>query len=143
MKADKNKAIARRFLTEVWGEGKLDTIENLASPKIFAKYPPFPQGLQGVEAYKQVIKGFTSTFSDVHCRIDEEIAEGDRVVLRWSCSGTHQGDLFGIAGSGKKIEWTGISIFLIVDGKVLEEKGEEDFLAVLGQLDLIPRIRSK
>jgi predicted ester cyclase len=141
METDKNKAIARRFLTEVWGKGKLDIIDNLASPTILLKYPPFPQGIRGIEAYKQEIRGFFSTFADVHLSIDEEIAEGDKVVLRWSGSVTHQGNLLGIAGTGKKIEWTGISIFHIVDGKVLEEKGEEDFLAILGQLGLIPRIQ--
>jgi predicted ester cyclase len=60
-------------------------------------------------------------------------------VIRWSFSGTHQGGLLDIPATGKKVRWTGITIYRIVDGKVLEEKGEEDFLGFFRQIGLVPQ----
>ena len=137
MQPEENKSIARRFV-QVWGKGELDIIDELASPTLSVYYPVFPQQAKGGAAFKQELTGFRSTFTDVDIHIEEEIAEGDKVVLRWSLSGTHQGNLFGIPGTGKRIEWTGITIYRIADGKVVEERGEEDFLSILRQIGLIP-----
>jgi steroid delta-isomerase-like uncharacterized protein len=137
MQLEENKAIARRF-AQVWGKGELAIIDELASPALTVYYPPFSQVAKGIEAFKQEVIGFRSTFTDADFPIEEEIAEGDKVVFRWSCSGTHQGNLFGVPGTGKRIKWTGITIYRIVDGKVMEERGEEDFLSILRQIGLIP-----
>lgn len=137
MQPEDNKAIARRFFTYVWGKGELDVIDELASPTLFVQLPVFPQGIKGDTALKEIVKGFHTAYTDVNFHIDEEIAEGDKVVLCWSGSGISQGSLYGVPAVGKKIEWQGISIYHIVDGKVLEEKAVEDFLPTLIQLDLI------
>ena len=87
--------------------------------------------------FRQVMEGFRSAFPDSDLCIEEEIAEDDKVVIRWNFSGTHQGNLLGIPATGKKVSWTGITIYRIVDGKVEEERGEEDFLGFFRQIGLV------
>jgi predicted ester cyclase len=77
-------------------------------------------------------------------QIEEEIAEGDKVVLRWSLSATHQAEYPpGNPPTGKRMKWAGITIYRIADGKVAEEIGEEDYLGILRQLGLVPEPRAQ
>ena len=137
MELEKNKAIARRF-SQVWGKGELDIIDELASPELSVSYPPFPQPINGIAAFKQYLTRFRSAFGDADLQIEEEIAEGDKVVLRWNFSATHQAEYRGIPPTGKRMKWTGMAIYRIVEGKVVEERGEEDYLTILRQLGLVP-----
>jgi steroid delta-isomerase-like uncharacterized protein len=136
MSMQENKTIARRFI-QVWGKGDLNIIDELASPSLSVQYPAIPKVIRGGKAFRQVMEMFRSAFPDSDLQIEEEIAEDDKVVIRWIFSGTHQGSLLGIPATGKKVKWTGITIYQIVDGKVMEEKGEEDFLGFLRQIGLV------
>lgn len=135
MSIKENKDIARRFV-QVWGNGNPDLIDELADASLAVHYPIFPQIIHGKEMFKKVIMGFRSAFPDSALSIEDEIAEDDKVVVRWSFSGTHQGSLLGIPPSGKKVKWTGITIYRIKEGKVTEEVGEEDFLGFFRQIGL-------
>ena len=139
MSIEENKAIARQFI-QVWGNGDLDIIDELAAPSLSVQYPVLPQVIRGSKTFRQVMDGFRSAFPDSDLQVEEEIAEDDKVVIRWSFSGTHQGSLLGIPATGKKVKWTGITIYHIVDRKVMEEKGEEDFLGFLRQIGLVPKL---
>ena len=135
---ENNKDIARRFI-QIWAKGELDIIDKLASSEISVYYPPFPDGIKGIESYKQELTKVRSAFGDADIEIDDEIAEGEKVVLRWTYSATHQAESpSGIPATGKKVTWTGITIYRIVDGKVVEERGEEDSLRLFRQLGIIP-----
>ena len=138
MSTQENRTIARRFI-QVWGKGDLDIIYELAAPSLSVQYPAMPQVIRGSKAFRKVMENFRSAFPDSDLHIEEEIAEDDKVVIRWSFSGTHQGSLLGIPATGKKVKWTGITIYQIVDGKVMEEKGEEDFLGFLRQIGVVPQ----
>jgi steroid delta-isomerase-like uncharacterized protein len=138
MSIQENKTIARSFI-QVWGKGNLDIIDELAAPSLSVQYPIMPQVVQGNKTFRKVMEKFRSAFPDSELQIEEEIAEDDKVVIRWSFSGTHQGGLLDIPATGKKVRWTGITIYRIVDGKVLEEKGEEDFLGFFRQIGLVPQ----
>jgi len=138
MSIQENKNIARRFI-QIWGNGNLNIIDELAAPALSVQYPVLPQVIRGSQMFKQVMVGFRSAFPDSDLQIEEEIAEDDKVVIRWSFSGTHQGSLLGIPATGKKVKWTGITIYQIVNGKVMEEKGEEDFLGFLRQIGVVSR----
>lgn len=138
MSTQENKTIARRFI-QVWGKGNLDIIDELAAPSLSVQYPIMPQVVRGTKTFRKVMEKFRSAFPDSDLQIEEEIAEDDKVVIRWSFSGTNQGSLLGISATGKKVKWTGITIYRIVDGKVMEEKGEEDFLGFLHQIDRVPK----
>jgi steroid delta-isomerase-like uncharacterized protein len=137
MQLEENKAIARRFV-QVWGKGELDIIDELASPELSVYYPSFPQGIKGSAVFKQKLTDFRSVLTDADLQIEEEIAEGDKVVIRWSYSGIHQGNIAGVPGTGKRIKWTGITIYRIADGKVVEERGEENHLSLLRQIGVLP-----
>ena len=138
MEPDENKAIARRF-SQVWGTANLDIIDELASPELIVSFPAFPDGIKGIAAFKEALARLRSAFGNADIHIEEEIAEGDKVVLRWSYSATHQAEFPpGVPATGKRMKWTGITIYRIVDGKVVEERGEEDYLSLLRQLGLIP-----
>lgn len=136
MSVENNKAIARRFI-QVWGDGNLDVVDELAAPSLVVRYPTIPQVIQGSRAFRHVLAGFRSAFPDSALRVEEEIAEGEKVVIRWSFSGTHKGDILGVPPTDKKVTWTGITIYRIVDGKVVEEQGEEDFAGFFRQVGLV------
>ena len=138
MSTQENKPIARRFI-QVWGKGNLDIIDELAAPSLSVQYPAMPQIIRGSKTFRKVMENFRSAFPDSDLQIEEEIAEDDKVVIRWIFSGTHQGGLLGIPATGKKVKWTGITIYQIVDGKVIEERGEEDFLGFFRQIGLVPQ----
>jgi predicted ester cyclase len=143
MELEKNKAIARRF-SQVWGTGDLKIVDELASPELTVRFPVFPDVIKGIAAFKETLTRLRSAFGNADIQIEEEIAEGDKVVLRWSFSGTHQAEFTpGIRPTGKRLKWTGISIYRIVDGKVVEERGEEDYLGILRQLGLIPKSQAQ
>ncbi len=132
MSIQENKDIARRF-NLVWGNAGLDIIDELAAPELTVHYPIFPQVIRGPVSFKQLMTTFHVAFPDASITIDDEIAEDDKVVIRWTFSGTHKGRLMNIPPSSKQVRWTGITIYKIKNGKVIEEIGEEDFLGFLRQ----------
>ena len=137
MSTQENKVIARRFI-QVWGQGSLDTLDELAAPNFSVYYPVLNQPMYGPEAFKQLLMGTRSAVPDAAIECLDEIAEGDKVVVRWTVHGTHQGVFLGIPPTGKRVTWSGITIYRIVDGKVVEERGEEDALGLMQQLGVIP-----
>jgi predicted ester cyclase len=137
MELEKNKAIARRY-NQIWSKGDLSIIDELASPEITVYFPAMPKVIKGIAALKEYFRRYPSLFGDGDIKVEEEIAEGDKVVLRWSFSFTHLGAL-GIPATGKRLKWTGISIYHIVGGKVVDERGEEDYYGAFRDLGLLPK----
>jgi predicted ester cyclase len=97
-----------------------------------------------LEANKDVVRRlveqvheFRSAFPDGGTRIDDMIAEGDRVVLRWTDGGTHRGPFMGVAPTGKHVTITGIDIYRIVDGRIVDFWCSEDVLGLLEQLGAV------
>jgi len=136
---EKNKTIARHFV-QIWGKGDLSLIDELASPEITMYYPAFPRVVNGITGLKKFFTvGIPSIFGDRDVQVDEVIAEGEKVVLRWSFSLTHKGEWpQGTPATGKRLKWTGITIYRIVNGRVVDEKGEEDYFGAFRQLGIIP-----
>ncbi len=138
MSLEENKAIVQRF-GQVWSAGKLDIVDELAAPDLVVSYPALPEDIHGPEAFKQLLRDWYSAFPDVEASVDEVIAEGDKVAARWICRGTHQGEFLGIPPTGRRVQLTGITIFRVADGKVVEERGEDDALGLMQQLGVIPQ----
>lgn len=88
--------------------------------------------------FKQHVVGTRAGFPDAQFTIDDEIAEGDKVVNHWTFCGTHQGEFAGIPSTGKAVTMTGMGIVRIADGKVAEIWDEFDALGLLRQLGVIP-----
>ena len=137
MSTEENKAIIRRHVDEFWNQGKLDVADELHATDYVFHDSTSPE-MRGTEAYNQFAITYRTAFPDLHFTIEDLIAVGDQVVQRWSCTGTHQGDLMGIPPTGKQTRTTGISIFRIVGGKIAEEWVNWSTLSLMQQLGVIP-----
>ena len=139
MSAEENKAIARRLFEGVWNQGKLDVADEiLAADYVF--HAPVPREVRGPEGFKQFVSMYRTAFPDVQYTIEDQIAEGDKVVTRWTCTGTHTGELMGIPPTGVQVTVTGIVIGRIAGGKIVEDWGNWDALGMLQQLGVVPPI---
>ena len=137
MSLEANKAIIRRLYE---GLNTQDLAARLAlSDELFARdFVEHTQQLRGLDSMKQFHTQFTEGFPDIHRTIEDIIAEGDKVWVRITYTGTHKGDFFGFAPTGKKGTFTTVHIYRIVDGKVLErESGTYNWLDFYTQLRVI------
>ena len=137
MSVEYNKAIARQFFEEAYNTGNTSLLEQLLAPTyVDYKAPPgTPSGPQGIAA---VITLFRHAFPDLRFTIEDQVAEGDEVVTRYTFRGTQQGELMGIAPTGKQVSIGGISIYRIADGKMQQAWIEYDMLGLLQQLGVVP-----
>jgi predicted ester cyclase len=99
--AEANKAIIRRLVEEVYNEGNLEVADELVAHDVY-DHPAVPEHQHGVEGFKHVIEWVRSIGRDTRYEIDDIIAEGDRVAVRMTVSGTHTGELRGIPPTGKR-----------------------------------------
>jgi steroid delta-isomerase-like uncharacterized protein len=132
-----NKAIFRRYVQEVGNEGKLDLVDEIFDR--YVSHQPDGRTLErGPEDVKRFMGEFRQAFPDFHSTIEDQIAEGDKVVTRWTMHGTHQSEFRGIAPTGEQITVTGIGIFRFSDeGKVVESWDNFDQLGMLRQLGAV------
>jgi steroid delta-isomerase-like uncharacterized protein len=137
--AEENKKKARRFMEEAFGQGKPQLVDDLLDPD-FVRYDPYIEAgeVRGVETVKENIVWFRNVFPDLTCTIDDQLAEGEKVVSRWTVRGTHQGEFFGVPATGERIEMRGIQIDRFEEGKLVEERAEFDLLGALQQLGAVP-----
>ena len=97
-----------------------------------------PDMTQGVEAFKGYASYLRGAFPDIEIDDEDNIAQGDRVGMRWTMRGTHDGDFWGMPGTGKRVEVTGMDIFRIADGRILDAWIETDYMTLLRQIGMIP-----
>jgi len=128
-----NKAIERRIFEEVWNQGALDVADELLAADCIVHTPPNPDTV-GTEAFKGMVGMYLAAFSDLQWTTEDIIAEGDKVVIRWTATGTHQGELMGIPASGRQVTWTGMTIYRFADGKIVENWWAYDALGMMQQL---------
>jgi len=129
---EENKAIIRRWF-EAENKKDLSPIEDIVAPD----FVDHTHQLRSREEYKKRITMFIKGFPDFHETIEDIIAEGDKVWVRFKFTGTHKGEYLGLAPTGKKITVECVDIFRMVDGKAVEEWEVADGLDSLKQLSLI------
>ena len=132
--AEENKAIARRWMEELWSQGNASVADALIAPDYAVHDPGTPGRSGGIEGEKHTVAMYRTIFPDLQFTMEEVIGEGDRVVIRWTARGTHRGELQGSAPTGKSVEITGISILRMVNGKIAEHRLNWDTLGMLRQL---------
>src|SRR5919107_1495254 len=128
--AEVNKEKVRRFMEEAFGQDKPQLVNDLLDPD-FVRYDPYIEAgeVRGAQTVKENIVWFHNAFPDLSCTIEEQVAEGEKVVSRWTVRGAHRGEFFGVAGTGNRVEFTGIQIdHFDESGKILEERAEFDLL---------------
>jgi steroid delta-isomerase-like uncharacterized protein len=136
--SEENKTVVRRFIEEVWNNGNLDAIDELISEDHVDHDPAqaeSPGGREGVRAFVQM---YRAAYPDTHIEMGEMVAEGDLVAGNWTATGTHQGELMGIAPTGRSISITGMGMDRIRDGQIVESWGNYDSLGMLAQLGALP-----
>ena len=137
MSAEKNKAVVRRLIEEVYNEGNLDVVDELAAPDVF-NHPAVPEHRHGVDGFKHVMEWVRTFSSDTHYDIDDIISEADKVAVRMTQSGSHTGTVRGIPPTGKSFSVDYVHWFRVEDGKVAELWAVRDDLTRLEQLGLMP-----
>lgn len=131
------KVLGRRAVEQLWNKGNFAVADQLIAADYVLVDPNLPD-VKGPEGIKQMISMRRQAFPDVRFQIEDQIAEGDKLVTRFTVTGTHKNDLAGIPATGKKIRVSGILISRFVGEKVVEEWATWDTLGMMQQLGLIP-----
>jgi predicted ester cyclase len=138
MSAETNKAVVRAIAEQVINTGALDRADDyfVADYIEHVPLPPgFPTGLAALKTYWAMMR---AAFPDLNLTVEDLLAEGDRVVLRATAQGTHQGELMGLPPTGRTASWSEIHICRLAGGQVVEHWGNVDQLGLLTQLGAIP-----
>ena len=129
MSTEENKALPRRSYEEIYNEGKLDLADEIYDENFVSHMSP--SDLVGTKGIKDFALMLRNAFPDLEFKVEDQIAEGDKVATRWTVSGTHKGEYMGVAATGKFISNTGISLHRVFNGKIVESWIESDNLGVL------------
>jgi len=135
--SEENKALARRILEDLVVALNLDNLDEYFAEDVIV-HVPFLDLPPGREGLRVLYSSFPGAISDVVLTFEDQIAEGDRVVTRWSSEFTHTGDLFGVPATGKRVKQSGIMIYRIRGGKVVEQWAEANMLGLMQQLGAVP-----
>jgi steroid delta-isomerase-like uncharacterized protein len=138
MSTEENKALYRRWFEEVVNRGNLELADQLLAPDYVLHFPGIRAPV-GREGHKQLLMMFHHGFPDWQETIDDVIAEGDRVAIRVTGRGTHQGEFQGIPATGRQVTATGVGIAHIENGRIAESWAEYDALGMMQQLGVVPQ----
>ncbi|MGH3118545.1 MAG: ester cyclase [Gaiellales bacterium] len=131
------KEIVRRLTEEPW-TGNAAIIDELASPDYVGNDPTEPEPIRGPAGLKANLEKYKAGFSNARVTVEDQIAEGETVATRWTGRGTHDGEIAGVAATGKEVTVSGLTISRVENGLVVEEQTEWDALGMLVQLGAVP-----
>jgi steroid delta-isomerase-like uncharacterized protein len=132
-----NKEFARRWNEEIWGQQNVDAIDDLVAEDFVGHDPSRPEPVRGPDGVRAVVEMLFSAFPDTQVDLEEVVAEGDRIAMRITASGTHEGEFMGIEPTGEEMEVSVMTFQRIEDGKAVEEWQIVDTLGMLQQLGVI------
>jgi steroid delta-isomerase-like uncharacterized protein len=134
MGATENKAVVRRFIGQAFNEGDLAVIDELVARDYVLHLAPEVRGPEGMRHF---VTMYRTAFPDYTCTVDDQIAEADKVVTRWTVRGTQQGELMGIPPTGKQATLPGVVVDRIANGQLVETWLQADVLGMLQQLGVV------
>jgi steroid delta-isomerase-like uncharacterized protein len=134
----RNKQIAQRFCNATWGQGNVAAVDQFASPDFTANYPILPAPLDR-DGFKAWVSDVHTALPDLKFTMTDVIGEGDKVVIAWTAQGTNTGPIsfLNLEPTGRSVRFSGIIIYRLVNGRIVEERGEEDALGLFKQLGLL------
>jgi steroid delta-isomerase-like uncharacterized protein len=137
--SEENKALIRRWFEEVWNKKRVEAIDEMfAADGVAHGLNDDPKvSMKGVADFKPFHAAFCNAFPDIKVVVEDVIAEGDKIAARCSVYGKHTGDGLGIAASNAPVEFTGMVIARIKDGKFVEAWNNFDFLTMNKQIGVI------
>jgi len=133
--SEDHEEVMRRFVEEVINNGDFSVLEEVLHPNYVYRSPG--QELYGPESLKDLFAAYRTTFPDLNVEIDDLVVSGDKVVISITLTGTHEGDLMGIAATGKQVKINGMVLSRFEDGKIVEEWELLDQLTMLQQLGIV------
>jgi len=137
MSTEENKAASRRIIEEAWNKGNLAVVDELIASNYVAH--GFAEAeFNGTDGFRKLVSMYRIAFPDLHVAIDDMVAEGDMVAVRYTLGGTHKGDLMGIAPTGKQVTMTGAVFSRFAGGKEVEALGFVNMLTMYQQLGISP-----
>ena len=136
MITEANKATVRRYLEAVWNQGDLALVDEVIAPTFTQHLTNVAPGRAGVKQFFSMIR---TAFPDARMAIEDLIAEGDRVVWRFTIHATHTGPFQGIPATGRSVTITGMNLVRMAGGQIVENWGQQDNLGLLQQLGVVPQ----
>ncbi len=133
---DTLERLARRWFQEVWNEGRTSTIDELMGAD--ARMHGLGEDLVGPAAYKQFHAAYRGAFPDLHIEIEDVLADDDRVLIRWTATGTHTGDTLGPPATHRPARFGGMSLARVQNGQIVEGWNAFDEMGMSRQLGLVP-----
>jgi steroid delta-isomerase-like uncharacterized protein len=128
-----NSTIVRRFIEETINRGQIDSAVRFAWEDVVEQVP-FPGQGPGLEGLKDVLRGMRAAFPDLYFSIEEQIAEGDKVVTRFEWTGTHRGEFLGVPATGRSVKVWGMVIDRLQSGRIKDTRIIMDMLGLMMQL---------
>jgi steroid delta-isomerase-like uncharacterized protein len=137
--SSENKALMASWFEEVWNKGRADAIaERLASDAVIhGLVDAQGQPVNGIEAFRAFHAQFRGAFPDIVVQVEDIVAEGDRVAARCTVRGKHDGAHLGFAATNAPVEFTGMAIIRVKDGKIVEAWNNFDFMKMNQQLGIL------
>lgn len=133
--SQQNEAVVRRLLEEGWNRGVLAVVDDCIADT-YAQEGPL-ETVRGPQGEKDMITKYRNAFPDCKVQIDEMFSAGDRVVVRFTYSGTHRGDFEGIPATGRSVQGKGINVVHMVDGRITAAYSQWDALGLMQQLGVV------
>lgn len=143
MSIEDDKEVVRRYYEEAFNEGRTDLLEELIAEDVVNHDPVSdetltPEEARGFEGFVRHVEAAREAFPDATVTIEDVIAEGDEVLVRFTFEGTHEGRFVGIEPTGNRVEGTNMVLMRLEDGKIVERWEESDSLDLLRQLGVLP-----
>jgi len=136
-----NRTIVRNFVEEVINRGNIDATGQYFREDMVEQVP-FPGQGPGIAGLQDVLRGMRTAFPDLHFAIEEQIAEGDKVLTRFEWTGTHRAEFLGVPATGRPVKVWGMVMDRLVDGKIKDTRIIMDTLGLMIQMGVIPPPRA-
>jgi predicted ester cyclase len=142
MGTEENKDVVRRMIDDCVNTHRADLLDQFVHREL-RMHPGTPgtaPDTEGLDGLRSAFEHFRITFPDLHVAVEQLVAEADLVAARWTATGTHSGELAGIAATGTSVRWSGIDVYRLADGRIVEWWRNDDFVWLLEQLgrNLLP-----
>jgi steroid delta-isomerase-like uncharacterized protein len=137
MDQEHNKTIVRRFIEETLNKGNVDAAGQFVADDVVEQVP-FPGQGPGLGGLKDVLRGLRAAFPDMHWTVEEQIADGDKVLTRFEWAGTHRGSFMGIGPTGRPVRVWGMVIDRLQGGKITHTRIIMDAMGLMAQLGALP-----
>lgn len=127
-------AVVRRLFDDIFNSGNVETIPEIVAPDVVGHDAASPRPVRGVESVRQVALLFHAAFANLHVSMDEVIAAGGSVGVRWRLRGVHQGTFMGVEASGRDVDVGGMILYRVAEGKIVEYWGVFDTSGLMRQV---------